>query len=182
MTNKIKGTKQLGRLLAAVLTATSLFGITAAPAMAYDESWTLEVEVIGDEPYDPCLDFFSTVTPASWAPTNIVNYPEASGNANDVYADDGYVDFNVNLGFATGSATQCPGDPSTLQPDGQVVSEFTAISSDISASALDCVSGCNANTVYQDMYSIISGTLDVTSSTTPELRTGTLIVTWTPAG
>ena len=184
MTNETKATKQLSKALAVLMTIGSLIGITAVPALASDSAnWNLEVTVYGaDEPYDPCIDFVADVIPASWAPDPAVNYTDPETNTYDVYQDDGLVAFNVSLAFAAGSTTTCNGDPLANIPDGTVVSTFAATTdpNNITVTA-DCDVNCNAMDLYQDLSSVVNGTIDVTGSLTNETRTGVFTLTWTPA-
>lgn len=178
MTNN-KSTKQLSKALAVLVTLGSLFSFSAAPAMAYDNQWGVDVYVTDSTPeYDPCADFIGDYTAATWSPDMSVTYSE--GQTNDVYVDDGSVPFSVGLNFTQASATNCNSDPSFYNPDGSVVSTFTAISSDITGTT-SCDLSCYATDVYQTASSEITGSLDVTASNTVETRSGTLNVTWTPS-
>lgn len=175
--------KQIGKALALLLTAVSLFTMSAAPALAVPAesdsgSWTLEVDVTGNFEFDPCADFVPDSAPASWSPDPVVNYYDG-GNDETVSVDDGWVAFEVDVNFSPGFYTVCLDDPLVLNPEGSVVSSFVAIDSDIYAAA-DCDLDCPALGLYQD-GSLIRGVIDVTSSEAPGTRTGTLTVTWTPA-
>lgn len=175
---KNKGKKQLSKALAVLMTLGSLLGISAAPAMAYEQEWGVDVYVTDSTPpFDPCEDFFSEFTAATWSPDTSVTYSE--GQTNDVYTDDGSVPFSVDLNFTQASSTVCESDPSLSNPDGSVVSSFVAISSDITGTT-SCDLTCDATDVYQSS-SQITGALDVTGSNIVEIRSGTLTVTWTPA-
>lgn len=173
-----KGTKQLSKALAVLMTLGSLFSISAAPAMAESQNWDLEVYVTDSTPSDPCLDVPTTTDPATWTPDTSVSYTE--GQTNDVYVDDGNVPFTVGLNFMTGTTYVCGSDPYSVAPSGSVVSSFTAISSDITGTT-SCDTGCTAENNYLYDSSVISGTLSVFGSNAVETRSGTLSVTWTPA-
>lgn len=159
------------------MTLGSLFGISAAPAVAAEQEWGVDVYVTDSTPYDPCSEFTSDYTAATWSPDTSVTYSE--GQTNDVYTDDGSVPFSVGLNFTQAISTVCNSDPNYFAPDGSVVSSFVASSSDITGTT-SCDLPCYATDVYQSS-SQVTGTLDVSGSNTVETRSGTLTVTWTPA-
>lgn len=159
------------------MTLASLLSISAAPAIALDETWNIDVYVTDATPNDPCDGYVPSNSAATWSPDPVVSYPET--NTNDVFYEDGSVPFAVSLNLMEGYLDDCVLGYMPDGPDGSIVSTFTAISNDITATT-SCDSGCNAYDVYFS-GSQVSGLLDVTSSNAIGTRSGTLNVTWTPA-
>jgi hypothetical protein len=176
MSSDDKAKKQLGKALAVLMTLTSLFGITAGPALAYDESWTLEVNV--SVPEDPCAGVDDIISPPTWQPDTSVTYP--NGNTYDIYSGgNGQVQYEIAFNWLEGSRTVCGEDPTTLRPEGVIASTFTAIDSGIDVYS-PCSSSCNSGDNFEYDQGKIAGHMDVSGSNTLGLRTGTFTVTWTP--
>jgi hypothetical protein len=170
--------KQISKAIAVLMTLASLLSITAAPAIAADETWNIDVYVTDSTPSDPCDGYVPNNLAAMWSPDPVVSYPETQ--TNDIYYDDGSVPFGVSLNFSEGYQDSCLFGQIPDGPDGSVVSTFTPISSDITGTT-SCDSGCNAYDVYLSGNSQVSGTLDVTGSNAVGTRSGSLSITWTPA-
>ena len=174
MTSQIKRKKNLGRTLAVLAIIGSFVGLTSLPAFAYEDSWTLEVNVSDTTCTDPIED-------PSWSPDVNVTYLYS----NDVdlnpsaYNPPGLLNFSVGLGLTPGY------DPCTtwnVDVSGDVEASVTELDGELSMSALDCSSStiCDAFTLYTGGNEIL-GTIDASAVTTTGLKTGVLTVVWTPA-
>lgn len=185
MTIQNKGTKQLGRVLAVVMTVGSLLGVIASPAMAIDGevggdvTYNLEVQVTNA---DFCEYSAGSNTPASWAPnTTVVNY-DNNDNTVDYLDTIQTVGFNVDLAFEKGNESGGCEVDGTINPSGDVFTSFSS-SDALVMDSLDCddVSGCTASNLLNNMSSLITGVLNVGSSPDPGLRSGSLLVQWVPS-
>jgi hypothetical protein len=146
--------------------------------MAEEQTWGISITVENNTP-DPCLDAPSSRTEATWQPDSELTW--TNGQTIDLYTNTaGTAQFSLNLNFDAGTQEQCPGDPYDVGPTGTLVSSFSDMDTNMSGSA-DCESSCNAFGNWQNELGLITGYVDVSSSTTPETRTGTFKVVWTPS-
>lgn len=178
MSNSNKGSKQLGKVLAVAMTAASLLGITAVPSMADEQSWDISITVEDSTPDDPCADASNARTEATWQPDTELTW--TNGQTVDLYTNtSGTAAFSLNLNFDPGTQDTCPGDPYDVAPTGTLLTSFYDMDTNMSGSA-DCEGSCNAFGNWQNESGLITGYVDVSSSTTPETRTGKFKVVWTP--
>ena len=164
--------KNLGRALALVLTIGSFLGLTAMPAMATwdpnNPAWQLDVNVTDST----CVPDFSE---PSWAPDQLLYTVD---NNVDMFAPS-TVNFEVYLNFSHGTDANVCGDPN-ISPTGEVTASFNGDPA-LQLQGLDCQLACQASDLYT-MGSTIQGQVTVNGGTAPGTYSGTLSVTWTPAG
>jgi hypothetical protein len=175
MTSQKKTRKNLGRTLAVVATIGSFAALTSLPAVALEESWTLEVNVSDTSCTTPD-------TPPSWNPDPSVSYTYDNDVDLNPFSMNppGLVLFSVGLGLLEGSQGCDPFGP--ISPSGEIEASVTGLDSELSMAELDCTSltVCDAGTLYINNNSIM-GTIDATGVTTIGDKTGTLTVVWTPS-
>jgi hypothetical protein len=172
MTSQIKRKKNLGRTLAVLAIIGSFVGLTSLPAFAYEDSWTLEVNVSDTTCTAPPTD-------PTWSPNPSVIFLDGNDVDTDPFSANPprLIAFYVELGIEAG-LDNCT--TWNIEPSGTIVAEVTLLDPELSMEILDCTGGCGASTLWST-YGTISGTIDASEVTTPGLKTGTLAVVWTPA-
>jgi len=182
MKNPNKGKKQLSKVLAVVMSAASLLGITAVPSMAVENEWAIEIFVSND---DPCVGLqdgaLSETTAATWSPDPEVTYNNTQTAT--VFRGEIKKGISVTLGWEAGTSTACRDGASSstvVAHTGTLRSAFES-PDDLTFSAIQCfVTVCSAPDNFQYDASTISGQITVPSTATVGRKTGTLTVTWTP--
>lgn len=167
MHQKLKQLGRVSKVLIGALALGSIFGISAAPAIAEEEAtWNVQVQVSDSG----CVDF---ETPAIWTPDMDVYY--LGGNSIDLDSGTLFVDFEVYLNFTPGYFF-C--DPIDIDPTGDVEALFTTLDAGLTVDYLDCSAVCPAANLMPDGK--IAGSLDASSVAGEGTYSGQLKVLWTP--